>query len=98
MKLDEYNSLQRERSKIDGFGFDVTITSPCPFCCAPEFAKYKALEVGKRNGVETVCKECGRGAMFIMTSFADGTSIEMVQTRGPDPDLPFLKMRRVPST
>jgi hypothetical protein len=96
MTLDEYNRIQQERSKIDGFGFDVTVTSPCPFCCAPDFNTYKALEVEKQSGKEVVCKSCGRGIMHLMKHDAHGTTIEMVQTRGSDSDLPFLpKMRRV---
>lgn len=96
MTLDEYNRLQHERSKIDGFGANVTITSPCPACCAPNFVTYLAMDTEKRSGVETVCAACGRGFMYLMRHHAGGTEIEMVQTRGPDPDLPFLpKMRRV---
>lgn len=96
MTVEEYNRLQHERSRIEGFGFEVTVTAPCPFCCAPNFHSYRALEVAKESGKEHVCKECGRGAMHLMTEYANGTTIEMVQTRGPDPDLPFLpKMRRV---
>lgn len=97
MDVHEYNRLQMERQRIEGFGLEVRVTSPCPFCCAPDFNSYLVIDVEKISGKEVVCKACGRGAMHLMTHDAfGGTQVELVQTRGPDPDLPFLpKMRRV---
>lgn len=97
MDVNEYNRLQHANAKITGFGAEVRCHVPCPFCCAPDYRSYLIFEVQKANAEEAVCKACGRGSKFIFTQpTPEQTFMEMVQTRGPDPDLPFLpKIRRV---
>lgn len=99
--LDEYNERYQLASKIDGFGFSVSMTLPCPFCCEPGFWKYYVLHEGAEGmrevcSKEAVCKACGRGAKLIFTGVPGSGSVGFtcVQTRGDDPPAFLPKMRR----
>ena len=73
-----------ESQKISGYGMDVTVHMPCPFCAAPEWMIFKILEQEEVSSKEHVCKECTRGARMIYTHDGPSTSFEVVQTQGPD--------------
>lgn len=88
--LDEYNRLQNLHQSITGFGLgNVRISTPCPFCCAPDFRSYLIEEVEKVCSEDVTCKACGRGAKMIFHHQIGVTRFEMVQTRGVDP-APYL--------
>jgi hypothetical protein len=93
---DEYLKRLNENTKMEGFGFEVTMTVPCPFCAAPDFQKYLILEVEEAMAKDTTCKECGRSAKAIYHRSPGSTSFEVVQTGGPDqPEWLKPKMRRL---
>jgi hypothetical protein len=93
--LDEYNRLQHARMRISGFGSDVTMSTPCPFCCAPDVAVYRVLEVGEHMKREHVCNECARAYAYVVTQAQGGIQFEIVQTRGSDPPSYLPRMRRI---
>lgn len=89
--LERFNKNQR----IEGFGLETTCITPCPFCAAPDFARWKVLEVEDAMQKETTCRECGRSAKAIFTRTPSSVAFEIVQTGGPDqPEWLTPKMRR----
>lgn len=93
---EEYERLYHERTEYFGFGLETGMSVPCPWCCAPGFMRWKILEVEQAMERGATCKECGRAMKGIVTKANGGTSLEMVQTGGPDANLPWLPpMRRV---
>ena len=100
---EEYVARFEASQRVSGVGFDVTSHIPCPFCAAPDFlvAKLLNVETGEMFGQVlergAVCRECGRGARGLTVRTANGVTIEMVQTCGPDAVAPWLPpMRRDP--
>jgi len=95
MDKEAYEKKFAENQKITGYGMDVTIHMPCPFCAAAEWMVFKILEQEEVSSREHVCSACSRGAKMIYKHKEEGISFEVVQTRGDDgPD--FLPpMRRV---
>lgn len=90
-EFEAYNAAQAAAYFIEGFGFEVTIHSPCPFCSHPDFHVYRVLEVEQEIGKEHVCRHCGRGSKTEYVQRDESqTVIRMVQTRGDDPPA-FLK-------
>lgn len=81
----EYNTRFLENQKISGFGPNVTIHMPCPFCTASDWLVYRILETRSAMENGAICRTCGRGARALFTSPAAGvTKFEMVQFHGPD--------------
>lgn len=91
--LDEYNNRFYANSRVDGFGAETTMHSPCPFCAAPGWVSATAIGTEKAMRTGAVCKECGRGAKVIFTHEPGSVSIEFVQTGGSSPPdyLPPIK-------
>lgn len=92
--LEEYNRLQNARMSISGFGTTVAISSPCPFCCAPDVMTYRMLEVDAAMRREYACNECARAFTFHVERDPQQVRFELVQTRGPDPAAYLPPMRR----
>lgn len=83
--LDEYNVLQHAHARIEGSFLETAMVAPCPGCCAPDWSRWKVVEVEKHLEEAPVCKNCGRGFRAILTKNGDSvTSFEFVQTEGPD--------------
>jgi hypothetical protein len=92
---EEYEQRFKSNSKITGYGMDTTVHVPCPFCAAPNFMSYKITEVEDVLGNGSVCGECNRGSRGIVLKIKGGTTIELVQTSGPDFNVSWLPpMRR----
>lgn len=87
--LEEYNALQQQHAKIDGFGFEVTMTIPCPFCCEPGFCTYFVLkDMEQVMQRENVCKACGRGMVAVFDRqgpHGEQVTMHLYQTCGADP-------------
>lgn len=95
MTKDEYERLVTANTKIEGYGLDVTMHLPCPFCAAPDFMLYKVIDANDALRAGAVCKSCGRGMKGIVQESSAETTIEMVQTCGNDPPEFLPPMRRV---
>jgi hypothetical protein len=93
--IESYNRLFNENQKLDGFGLEVTMYMPCPFCCADDFMIFRILEQKEVTRKPHVCRNCNRGAMIVYTESMGGTSFEIVQTAGEDPPDYLPQMRRV---
>ncbi len=93
--LESYLKRYHLGSKVEGYGIDVRITSPCPFCAAPDWMTWKLLGVRQTMEKGAVCRECGRGARAIFAQSPGSIQFELVQTCGVDPPA-YLepKMRR----
>jgi hypothetical protein len=89
----EYEAKYAANTAITGYGLEVLVHAPCPFCAEPEFLVHKVLEVSEALGNGAVCKHCHRGMRGIVTVSASGTVIGFVQTAGPDP-APWIQMPR----
>lgn len=102
--LDELLAKTMKNTKFEGFGPDMTMALPCPFCAEPGFivgpvaAVEEALVAGGR------CAGCGRGAKMVPgvapgtpnSVTAGGKSFEIMQTVGPEPPVWLVpKIRRV---
>jgi hypothetical protein len=91
---EDYRALFAKNSRVEGFGIDgVTQVSPCPFCAAPDWAKWKIINVREDMQQDNTCSNCGRSAKFLIQERASGVEFELVQTGGdPIPDyLPPVK-------
>ena len=75
----------KENYRIEGFGVDMTIHCPCPFCGAPDFITYEFWRVTEELSRERVCKECGRGLRGTIERIQDAITLELEQTCGDDP-------------
>lgn len=87
---EEYEARFAANQVVDGFGLDVHMVTPCPFCAAPGWATwYPAGELAGKPSIDAqmeqnqTCRECGRSARAIITRTAGGVSAEFVQTGGP---------------
>lgn len=94
--LAELNARIVGNAKIDGFGLDVTVTSPCPFCGVAGWGKWRVIDSEREMQKSRECKSCGRSARAVIQRGQGGISFEIVQTGGPDqPDWMEPKMRRI---
>ena len=94
MTKEDYEKRFGENYRIEGFGLDVTIHSPCPFCAAPDFMDYKILDVRQALQEEHVCAECGRGMKgTVADAVHDEVTVQVHQTQGEDPP-PFIPIPR----
>lgn len=98
MTKDEYLERVNKNQEITGFGMEVTMHMPCPFCGAPDFMVYLVLETEIAAKRGAVCKECKRGARALFDHSQGGVQFEFVQTEGPDPDVEGVIMPRRDST
>lgn len=92
---DWYQKRFAENHRIEGFGFDVTMAMPCPFCAAADWMIFKILDSEKEMAKGAVCIECGRGAKAIFKHDQGGVHFEFVQTCGEDGPDWLPAMRRV---
>lgn len=84
---DEYAERFQKSYKIEGFGENVQIHMPCPFCAAPNFIVHGIMETAPALSQGATCCECGRSARAIITEEnPDSHQLEIVQTGGPDQD------------
>ena len=85
-----YEARFHANTRVEGFGFDVRMVSPCGFCAAPDWSSWTIAELALNDDApmrtERTCRECGRSGRFIVERATDGSlSAEFVQTGGPDP-------------
>jgi hypothetical protein len=90
----EYEAAFHANERVTGYGINVTIHMPCPFCAAPEFIVYRVLEVVDALAKGAVCTACNRGMKGITVIRDAGTSTEFVQTCGDPPPPWVVAMRR----
>ncbi len=84
---EEYNELYQKHTKITGFGLEVTIHMPCPFCAAPDFCVYKIIEVEEALSKPSTCSSCGRSLKTFINEENGRKTLRFVQTGGePGPD------------
>ncbi|MGY3278087.1 hypothetical protein [Bradyrhizobium sp. S3.7.6] len=96
MNAREYNALFDANSRVEGFGMETTQVAPCPFCAAPDWARWKIVDMDRTATKDRKCENCGRSAKVIIKRDANGVKFEIVQTGGPDqPEWLVPKMRRV---
>jgi hypothetical protein len=95
--LGEYLERFRANERLFGHGVETGVAIPCPFCAAPDFLRYKVLEVREALEIGATCQACGRSARAqFVDSLAPSISFEIVQTGGPDqPAWLRPQMRRV---
>ena len=88
--VEEFNRVFQANTEMTGFGVDVEVHMPCPFCGAAHWRCTKILDFETNLEQEEVCSACDRGARTIVrTRFnVEGAEVEkiltMVQTSGPD--------------
>jgi hypothetical protein len=89
----EYFALFEANQRIAGFGFELIMHVPCPFCAAPYFLSSRIVTAQADWSKGGTCKVCARSAKAI---FHGNGKWEIVQTGGPDAP-PWLtpKMRRI---
>lgn len=94
--FDEYNERFHANQVIEGYGLDVTMVSPCPFCAAAGWARWKVMDMDRTASKDNLCRVCGRSAKIIIKRERGGVGFEVVQTGGPDqPEWLQPKMRRI---
>ena len=95
MNKQEYEAKFHANEKITGYGSEVTMHMPCPFCAEPDFITHRVIDSEEAYEKGAVCKYCKRGAKAIFKHTAGGVEFEFVQTVG-DPIPDYLPpMRRV---
>lgn len=97
MTMGAFNRRFHRNRSITGYGVDVKISMPCPFCAAADFMVYRLLEMRKAISQGATCKACGRSARAIFHGNDDSElRFEIVQTGGPQqPEWLEPKMRRL---
>lgn len=81
----EFIERFQANQRIEGEDYGrALVSSPCPFCAAPNFMKYTPLTAEYVMQLDHRCIECGRSAKCIITYHFQGKNIEVVQTGGPD--------------
>jgi hypothetical protein len=80
----EYNERFQANVRVEGFGLEVTMHMPCPFCAAPDFMVYKVLSTEEAMKSGGSCKQCGRSAAALFDRTPDRIRFSIVQTGGPD--------------
>ncbi len=96
--LEDYNALFNKNSRIEGFGIEgVTQVAACPFCAAPDWAKWRIMSVQEDMQQEHKCSHCGRSAKFLMEILDGGAGhqFELVQTGGAEPPDYLPPARRI---
>lgn len=82
----EYLARYSAHNRLSGRGIETTCHVPCPFCAAKDFMSYRLIDVRKIMAEDHICPACQRGAKAIFRTQHEGaTSIEVVQTSGPEP-------------
>lgn len=84
-----------ENERIEGYGSDTTMIVPCPFCAAPDFMRWKILQMEETLSAGATCAECGRSCKGIFEHRRDSVHFEMVQTGGSEPAEWIPRMRRI---
>jgi hypothetical protein len=79
--MQEYTERFAANQKISGYGADVTMHLPCPFCAAPDFMVYKIIEMEDVTG--GTCKACSRSMAMDQEVVGSTRSVRMFQTGGP---------------
>lgn len=92
---DEYMKRFKLGETVNGYGIDTSVSTPCPFCAAPDFMKFKIMEVQPAMENGATCSECGRSARAIVKRESGNISFEIVQTGGDDPPEWLPQIRRV---
>jgi hypothetical protein len=96
--FEQYKAKFFESQRITGYGLEVTMHIPCPFCAHPDFLIHKILDTEAAYRAGATCKNCARGARGIFRHTEQGgVCAEFVQTAGEDPPAwtPY-RMRRAP--
>ena len=91
---EEYLNRFRTNQRVVGFGLEVRMHVPCPFCAAPDWMVHEVLLTQEAMATGAVCTECGRGAKAVFSEINGNTFIEVVQTAGtvqPDWLVPRLR-------
>ena len=95
--MEEYAARFHANEKMEGFGFDVSVHMPCPFCAAPGWLVYRVIEVEQAIARPSLCRECGRSARALVRREQDSVEFEMVQIGGPEqPEWLVPRMRVLP--
>lgn len=95
MNKQEYEAKFHANEKITGYGMEVTMHMPCPFCAEADFMVFRIVDTEEAHKKGAICKHCGRGAKAIFKHPVGGIEFEFVQTVG-DPIPDYLPpMRRV---
>ncbi len=92
----EYERRFKAAYRIEGYGPDITMHLPCPFCAAADWLAQPVFDPDRPRsgrGPDVTCYGCGRTAAFIHTPTGGGTTVELVQTGGDDPP-PWVPCRR----
>lgn len=92
--MDAFNAKFKKNMKIDGFGLDVMLHVPCPFCADPDALVHKVIDTVSAYEKGARCKGCGRGFRGIFTQHRGGTTFLIVQTAGDDPPAWLPRMPR----
>jgi transposase-like protein len=79
--MQEYTERFAANQKITGFGVNVTMHMPCPFCAEPDFMVYKIIETEDATG--GTCKACNRTLLIEHEVVGPTRTIRMYQTGGP---------------
>lgn len=83
--LAEYTARFNANTEVTGYGTEVAMHVPCPFCAAPDWAVWALIRATDAMREDRTCRECGRSARSeVMALPGGGTSVELVQTGGPD--------------
>lgn len=97
--LKSYTARFHANQRMTGFGIDVTVHVPCPFCSAPDWIVMKVIDTKEAMKTGASCEECGRSARAIFHVDQPGNAeFEVVQTGGSDaPDwLPPIRRVETP--
>lgn len=94
----EYEHLFMQRTVYSGRGLATSVATPCPFCCEPDFMKFRVIDTEEALRRGGTCKACKRSIVAVFTGLTTGQSFELVQTGGPDqePNDWYPPMRRMP--
>ncbi len=96
MTVEEYHKRFMESQRVEGYGPEMKIHVPCPFCAAPDIMIHTLMETHEAYANGGKCQECGRSFRAVYSGGEPGKiAFEIVQTGGDDPPDFLPPMRRV---
>lgn len=80
----EFAARYALNTRITGYGMNVMLHHPCPFCAAPEWVAHYLQQTEAVLNQPHYCATCKRSACVVFRSLGSATELELVQTEGPD--------------
>jgi hypothetical protein len=84
ISMSDYVQKFTSNQRISGYGLEVTMHVPCPFCATPDWLVHRVLDTEGAYSRGAVCRHCSRGCRALVSHDQGGVAMRFVQTCGPE--------------